>query len=429
MPHSTTGLRLDCRYGAIRSNLVRNVKKKLLFLVHRLPYPPNKGDKIASFNLLRFLAQRYQVYLGTFIDDPADRQYRGELAGYCSDLCAVEINPGLARIASLRGLFSGEALSLPYLRSRTLHDWTGRVLAEQRPERIVVFSGPMAQYVSGRVPPGVRTLFDMVDVDSEKWRSYGQQKRWPMSCLYRREADRLLDFERRMAREFDSTVFVSREEAELFRGLAPESAAKTTYRIQGVDSNFFDPAADYPCPYPGGKPVLVFTGAMDYWPNVDAVTWFADHAFPRIRDAVADALFCIVGMRPAPEVQKLAERHGILVTGSVPDVRPYLAHARAAVLPLRIARGIQNKALEAMAMQLPVIATPGAMTGIQPFPGFEPTISDDPNALADAAIARLLAPREQDRAARECVLERYNWGANLQRIGRLLESGRIEADI
>ena len=405
------------------------MKKKLLFLVHRLPYPPNKGDKIASFNLLRFLAQRYQVYLGTFIDDPADRQYRDKLADYCSELCAVEINPSLARIASLRGLFSGEALSLPYLRSRTLHDWTGRVLAEQRPERIVVFSGPMAQYVSGRVPPGARTLFDMVDVDSEKWRSYGQQKRWPMSWLYRREANRLLDFERRMAREFDNTVFVSREEAELFRGLAPESAAKTTYRIQGVDSDFFDPAADYPCPYPSGTPVLVFTGAMDYWPNADAVTWFADHAFPRIRDTVADALFCVVGMRPAPEVQKLAERPGILVTGSVPDVRPFLAHARAAMLPLRIARGIQNKALEAMAMQLPVIATPGAMTGIQPFPGFEPTISEDSDALADAAIARLREPREQDRAARQCVLERYNWDANLQRIGRLLESGRIEADI
>jgi sugar transferase (PEP-CTERM/EpsH1 system associated) len=405
------------------------VKKKLLFLVHRLPYPPNKGDKIASFNLLRFLAERYQVYLGTFIDDPADRQYRDKIADYCSELCAVGINPRLARIASLRGLFSGEALSLPYLRSGVLHDWTDRVLAEQRPERIVVFSGPMAQYVSGRVPRGARTLFDMVDVDSEKWRSYGQQKRWPLSWLYRREADRLLDFERQMAQEFDSTVFVSREEADLFRSLAPESAAKTTYRIQGVDSDFFDPSAEHHCPYPNGTPALVFTGAMDYWPNVDAVTWFADHAFPHIRDAVTDAVFCIVGMRPAPEVQKLAERPGILVTGSVPDVRPYLAHARAAVLPLRIARGIQNKVLEAMAMQLPVIATPGAMTGIHPFSGFEPTISEDPDTLAAAAIARLRRPRDPDRAARQCVLERYNWGANLQRIGRLLESGQIEADI
>jgi sugar transferase (PEP-CTERM/EpsH1 system associated) len=405
------------------------VKKTLLFLVHRLPYPPNKGDKIASFNLLRFLAERYAVHLGTFIDDPGDRQYVDKLHRYCSDICAVEIEPWRARIASLRGLFTGEALSLPYLRSRVLQDWVGRVLTAHRPERIVVFSGPMAQYVTGRVPPGARTLFDMVDVDSEKWRSYAQQKRWPMNWLYRREADRLLAFERRMASEFDSTVFVSREEAELFRDLAPESAAKTTFRVQGVDSDFFDPALDHERPYPTDVRVLLFTGAMDYWPNVDAVIWFADHAFPRIREAVGNALFCIVGMRPAPEVQKLAGRPGILVTGSVPDVRPYLAHAHAAVLPLRIARGIQNKALEAMAMQLPVIATPGAMTGVQPFPGFEPTISNDPDRLADAAIKILDGPRKRDRAARECVLERYNWDANLQRIARLLESGRIAADI
>jgi sugar transferase (PEP-CTERM/EpsH1 system associated) len=288
---------------------------------------------------------------------------------YCSDLCAPQINPTIARIASLRGLFTGEALSLPYLRNRTLYNWTGDILHDRRPERIVIFSGPMAQYVTGRVPAGATTLFDMVDVDSEKWRSYGARKAWPMSWLYRREADRLLAFERRMATEFDATVFVSKEEAALFRGLAPESAAKTTYRIQGVDSDYFDPAVEHADPYPRAAPVLVFTGAMDYWPNVDAVTWFTEQALPRIRAAVPDAVFCIVGRHPAPAVQKLASQAGILVTGGVPDVRPYLAHARAAALPLRIARGIQNKVLEAMSMQLPVIATPGAMTGIQPFPG------------------------------------------------------------
>lgn len=405
------------------------MKKKLLFLVHRLPYPPNKGDKIASFNLLRFLAARYDVFVGTFIDDPDDRQHLDKVREYCSDLCAPEIKPGLARIASLRGLLTGEALSLPYLRSSHLMEWTARVLRDHRPERIVIFSGPMAQYVSGRVPDGAITLFDMVDVDSEKWRSYGERKAWPMNWLYRREADKLLTFERRMAREFDSTVFVSKEEAELFRGLAPESAHKTTYRIQGVDSDFFDPGRDYPNPYPDSAPVLVFTGAMDYWPNVDAVTWFAEQAYPQIRAAVPDALFCIVGMRPAPEVARLAEQPGIMVTGSVPDVRPYLAHARAAALPLRIARGIQNKVLEAMSMQLPVIATPGAMTGIQPFPGFEPSISEDPESLAAAAITLLSQPRRMDQPGRACVLERYNWDANLQRIARLLENGSVEADI
>ncbi len=404
-------------------------KKKLLFLVHRLPYPPNKGDKIASFNLLRFLAPRYTVFLGTFIDDPSDCQHREKVREYCQDLCAPEISPVIARIASLRGLLSGEALSLPYLRSRELYAWTTQVLREQRPEHIVVFSGPMAQYVSGRVPDGATTVFDMVDVDSEKWRSYATRKPWPMSALYRREADRLLAFERRMAGEFDSTVFVSREEADLFRSLAPECAAKTTYRIQGVDSEFFDPAGAYPNPFPAGAPALVFTGAMDYWPNVDAVVWFAQQAWPSIRGQVPNARFFIVGMRPAPEVSRLAQQPGITVTGAVADVRPYLAHAHAAILPLRIARGIQNKVLEAMAMRLPVIGTAEAMTGIAPFAGFEPTISERADTLADAAIRLLQRPRQVDSAARECVLQRYNWDANLQRIARLLETGQVAPDL
>jgi len=403
--------------------------QKLLYLVHRLPYPPNKGDKIASFNLLRFLAARYDVYLGTFIDDPEDRGHVAALQDYCADICAPEINPRIARLGSLRGLLTGEALSLPYLRNRRLQRWVDDLLGKYRPQRVVVFSGPMAQYVHGRIPADATTVFDLVDVDSEKWRSYGERKRWPMSWLYRREAERLLDFERRMAAAFDTTVLVSREEAELFRRLAPESAHKTTYRIQGVDSHYFDPATAFENPYPDAAPALIFTGAMDYWPNIDAVTWFADTAFDAVRAAVPDAVFCIVGRHPAAEVQKLAERPGIIVTGGVDDVRPYLAHARAAALTLRIARGIQNKVLEAMAMQLPIIATSGAMTGIQSFPGFTPIVSDTPGDLARAAIDRLSAPRQSTPAARTCVLERYDWDANLARIGRLLETGRIEADI
>lgn len=405
------------------------MKPKLLYLVHRLPYPPNKGDKIASFHLLRFLSARYDVYLGTFIDDPADRHHRDTLLSYCAGLCAPEIHPGRARFASLRGLLTGEALSLPYLRHAELQRWTRRILAEVVPDKVIVFSGPMAQYVSGRIPKGTVAVFDMVDVDSEKWRSYSERKPWPLSWLYRREADRLLTFERRMAAEFDGTVFVSREEADLFRRLAPESAHKTTYRIQGVDSGFFDPRQDYPNPYPDDAPTLVFTGAMDYWPNADAVTWFADEAFEAIRAAVPEARFCIVGRRPTAEVQRLEERPGIQITGDVPDVRPFLAHARAAALPLRIARGIQNKVLEAMAMQLPIIATPGAMTGIQPYPGFEPVISDEPQRLIEACVGRLSAPRHRDLAARDCVLQRYDWDANLQRVGRLLETGSVEADL
>lgn len=405
------------------------MKQQLLYLVHRLPYPPNKGDKIASFNLLRFLSRHYEVLLGTFVDDPMDLEHIDALRRYCSDICAPVIDPRRARVASLRGLMTGEALSLPYLRHRQLKQWVDGLLASEAPRRIVIFSGPMAQYVSGQVPPDSITVFDMVDVDSEKWRAYGGQKRWPMSWLYRREADRLLAFERQMAAEFDGTVLVSREEAELFRRLAPESADKVTYRIQGVDSAYFDPSLSFDDPYPAGARVLVFTGAMDYWPNVDAVSWFVDQLLDGIRSRVPEVLFCIVGRHPAPEVRRLADHPGVWVTGDVPDVRPFLAHAHAAALTLRIARGIQNKVLEAMAMQLPVIATPDAMTGIQSCPGFDPTVSNDAERLQAAAIELLQAPRRTEKAARACVLQRYDWDANLQRVGRLLETGRIEADL
>lgn len=402
-------------------------KKKLLYLVHRLPYPPNKGDKITSFNLLRFLAERYDVFLGTFVDDPDDRQHVETVRAYCADCRIEEINPQLARIASLRGLLSGEALSIPYLGNRRLADWTAQVLDQHSPEAILIFSSPMAQYVSGRVPPGAVTVFDMEDVDSEKWRSYGEKKSWPMNWVYAREGRRLLAFERRMAAEFDVSVFVSPEEAALFASLAPQSAARVTYRTQGVDSEFFDPALTFDNPYPDDAEALVFTGAMDYWPNIDAVTWFADEVLPGILVQRPAVQFIIVGMRPSAEVQKLAERPGIRVTGGVADVRPYLAHARAAVLPLRIARGIQNKALEAMSMQLPIVATADAMTGIAAHPGFQPRVADRPADFAGEVLAVLAEPPAAASTGRDVVLEHYNWDANLRLIEQMLETGEVPA--
>ena len=402
-------------------------KKKLLFLVHRLPYPPNKGDKITSFNLLRYLAQRYEVYLGTFVDHPDDRQHVATVKGYCRSSCIVEINPTWARLASLRGLLSGEPLSIPYLWHPELGRWVRKILEDEAPDAVLVFSGAMAQYIGGRVPPGVRTLLDLEDVDSAKWRSYAANQTWLLRWLYAREAKRLLVFERRMAAELDVSLFVSREEAQLFATLAPESAGRVTYRTQGVDSQYFDPSLVFDNPYSPGAEPLVFTGAMDYWPNVDAVRWFADAVLPRILAVRPAVEFFIVGMRPSSEVQKLAARPGIRVTGGVPDVRPYLAHARAAVLPLRIARGIQNKALEAMAMELPMIATPDALTGILPHPGFTPCVAEQADDFAEQVLAVLASPPPRASRGRDLVLAEYDWEANLRLIEQLLDSGQIPA--
>lgn len=399
--------------------------KNLLYLVHRVPYPPNKGDKISSFNLLRYFSTRYRVHLGTFVDDPEDQQYLDKVREFCADTCFVDLNPKAAKFASLRGLLSGEALTLAYYRHPKLRAWVERVMKDSPPDAVLMYSGAMGQYVPQDLDPKVPTVFIMEDIDSDKWRSYAATKSWPLSWLYARESRRLLAFERTKAAQFDISVFISKAEADLFREMAPEVAAKVTNRTQGVDSDFHDPSLPLENPYSADVQPLVFCGAMDYWPNVDAVVWFAQEVLPRLREQVPNVLFCIVGMNPTDQVSKLADQPNVLVTGAVPDVRPYVRYARAAVLPLRIARGIQNKALEAMSMETPVIATPDALNGIVICPGFEPHVCQTAEELLQATTHLLLADTGRDPGGRACVLKHYNWDANLRRIGQMLETGTI----
>ncbi|MCB1705707.1 MAG: TIGR03087 family PEP-CTERM/XrtA system glycosyltransferase [Halioglobus sp.] len=390
--------------------------KKLLYLVHRLPFPPNKGDKISSNNMLNYFSGRWRVHLGTFVDDPDDWQYVDIVKEKCEDSCIVEL-PGHKRITgSLAGLATGQALSLSYYGNAELQAWVRATIERECPDAVLIFSGVMGRFVKGLLPPHVPVIFDAEDVDSEKWRSYAKAKPWPVSWLYEREANKLLAYERAMAAATHASIFVSQEEAALFRQLAPESAEKVHYRTQGVDSAYFDPALAYENPYQPGQKVLVFTGAMDYWPNVEAVRWFCEHVLPAVRRGEPDFLFCIVGMKPTDEVLQLGKLDGVRVTGGVPDVRPYLHYALAACLPLQIARGIQNKALEAMAMTLPVLATRDALVGIVDYPDVLSVVADDPAAMTVAALELLAQPRQMNTAGRACVLEHYNWDTNLRRM-------------
>jgi sugar transferase (PEP-CTERM/EpsH1 system associated) len=395
--------------------------KNLLYLVHRLPYPPNKGDKITSFNILKHLSTRYNVYLGCFIDDHQDRKYVPKVEKYCAGLCAVHLNPFYRKVLSLQGLLTNEALSLPFYKSNKLQDWVDNLIQTQNIDGVFILSGAMAQFVSAHLNSISRAVLDLEDVDSDKWQLYAKDHKWPLSWIFQRESKKLLEYERKMANLFDVTLFVSDEEAKLFKAMAPEVAHKIRYRVQGVDGKYFDPALKFESPYEDGIKVLVFTGAMDYWPNEDAVTWFAKQIMPRISQVVPNARFFIVGMNPARKVRILAKNSSIIVTGGVADVRPYLAHAIAAALPLRVARGIQNKILEAMAMEMSVLATPEAIFGIEPCPGFSPLIADTADELADKAIRLLTGKKQETISSRPCVLEKYNWDDNLQLLDELLD--------
>lgn len=393
----------------------------LLFLVHRIPYPPNKGDKIRSYHMLRYLSRHFRVHLGCFVDDPGDRQYIADVEALCASTCFIFQRPMAARLRSLKGLLWGQAMSLHYYRDARLQRWVTQLL-DGGVGRALAFSGPMAQYLQQRPPGDLLRLIDFVDVDSEKWLQYADTRDWPLSQLYRREARCLLDFERAVAQQFDAATFVSEAEAALFRLRAPRAQAKVSAFSNGVDADYFSPHQAHLCPYPAGGDVLVFTGAMDYWPNVEAVQWFVWRVWPSLRLQFPALRFYIVGSRPTAAVTALARTPGVTVTGAVPDIRPYLAHARLAVAPLRIARGVQNKVLEAMAMQKTVLATPQALEGIDALPGAELEVAADEGEFIGRVTRLLSRPAEAclGRAARRRVLRQYAWSAGLERLGALL---------
>ncbi|MGA8148714.1 MAG: TIGR03087 family PEP-CTERM/XrtA system glycosyltransferase [Gallionellaceae bacterium] len=395
--------------------------EELLYLVHRIPYPPNKGDKIRSYHLLKHLCRNFKVHLGAFVDDPEDWKYAQPLMDMVSgEVKLLPLNPAWATLRSTYGLLSGEPLSAPYYRNTKLKNWVDQMIAKRPIRHALVFSSAMSQYVTAY--PNLHRIIDFVDIDSDKWRQYSERKSWPMSWIYQREARALFAFERRIAGTFDASVFVSRTEAELFQHLSPESSSRVTFYNNGVDLDYFSPAHIYDSPYQAGERVLVFTGAMDYWANVDAVTWFAREVFPALRAKFPELRFYIVGSRP-PEVVRALAGAGIVVTGSVPDVRPYVAHAAISVAPLRIARGIQNKVLEAMAMGKPAVVSPQALEGIDAETNSEVLLAVDAAGFISCLAAQLSQPnRAIGEAARRRVESAYSWSNSLRRLDSLFGS-------
>ena len=398
------------------ANILRMQQRPgLLFLAQRLPYPPNKGEKIRAFHELKYLAEWYDIHLGCLVDDPADLASVEALRPLCRDIHVGRVNPRLGRAAALRGLLSGSALSVSYFREADLGRWVGRVIETVRPAVTFVYSSNMAPYVLDRRGGG-RRIVDLVDVDSEKWRALAAAANGPMRWVYRREWRKIAALEQRIARECDVAVLVSDAEAGLFAARNPGCQAEIRGVSNGVDHRYFDPAPDYPPEYDTSRPNFVFTGTMNYPPNADAVAWFAGTILPLIRRSLPRAQFHIVGSNPSQDVLKLGRLSGVFVTGQVPDVRSYIAHATAAVAPMRIARGIQNKVLEAMAMARPVVLTSGALEGIEADPVSETVLADTEADFA-AACCRLATTAEGaaiGAAARARILRTYDWNATLR---------------
>jgi polysaccharide biosynthesis protein PslH len=394
---------------------------RVLFLAHRLPYPPNKGDKIHSFHVLRHLAAKHDVLLGTFIDEPSDEQFVPQVRQMCKELHVSRISRQGAMARSLVGLLTGEPLSQRFYRDESMAHWVRGIRRAQRADIVMVYSSTMAQYARGFDVPA---FMDFGDIDSAKWAEYASTLAWPLSWLYRREARELHRVERQAAAASAWSFFATEPEAEHFRQASPDLAARVAVLGNGVDTSFFCPRPERASPFSQTETALVFTGAMNYWPNVDAVTWFCGHVLPALRERWPQLCLYIVGRSPNAAVRALASST-VHVTGTVDDVRPYMQHAAVVIAPLRVGRGVPNKVLEGMAMQRPVVTTSVSAKSIQAQSGVNVLCADTPAdsiAAIDSLLRDTAGALRIAAAGRHCAVHEHSWERRLETLDHHMEA-------
>ncbi|MBL8805023.1 MAG: TIGR03087 family PEP-CTERM/XrtA system glycosyltransferase [Planctomycetes bacterium] len=374
---------------------------RILFLSQRVPYPPNRGDKITTWRLVERMKRRHEVRCVAFAHDDADVQAAAELTRLGAPTTALRIDLRRTKLASLPLLLTGKPLTLGAYGSRELQ----RVVDELAPSCQVgyAYSSSMGAFLEPHTR--LKRVMHFAELDSDKWRQYAERSKWPMSWVYAREHKTLLEFERRIAASFDENVLCTPLEQQVFEREIP--GPRSLVLRNGVDLAHYQPKPDLAEPEH-----LVFVGVMDYLPNIDGCVWFVNEILPRLRAKRPGVRFTIVGSRPTDEVKALASHAGVTVTGFVDDPREFLARAAVSLAPLRIARGIQNKVLEGLAMGLPVVGTTSATQGVEGEAGRDFLLANTVDEQV-AAIERLLADppfaRALGRRGRQFVEEKYDW--------------------
>jgi sugar transferase (PEP-CTERM/EpsH1 system associated) len=391
-------------------------KMRILFLCHRVPYPPDKGDKIRAFHEIRALARRHRVHLLTLAD--SDVPDLAPLAELCERIEVFPLRRSAAYARAALGLVRPQPLTLSFFESIELQNRVAELARTETFDLIVAYSSAMAPYVEPF--QGTPAVLDMVDVDSAKWSQYSRFASLPLRPVYALESRRLQAYETSLASRFERIVLATGNETRLLKSFAPEAKAATI--PNGVDLDFFQPTDLPKIPHPA----LVFTGQMDYFANIDGVVHFSRNVMPRLRRRFPDLEFLIVGRSPAPAVRALTEVPGVYVTGAVGDVRPFLERAWAFVAPLRIAQGVQNKVLEAMSMSLPVVCTDRVLAGLSEGGfrhGRDLLAAADDEGL-EACLTSVLEDAEMRASLAECARQRlsvsYRWTANMDRFEELL---------
>lgn len=396
-------------------------RQRILYLVHRTPYPPNRGHRIRSFHWLDYLAARAEVDLAFLADERLSQETAEELRRRCRRVIWEGVSRMGQQVRALVSLCRGRSATEAAFFSRRLLDGLRGWVRDTHYDWVIAYCSSMAPYLAALGVPGSRGVVDLVDVDSQKWLDYAGYHRGVKAWLFRLEGRRLRRLEGALASRVRYVTLVSEPEARIYRGFRPAENVRVVEN--GVDSDWFSPRGAEQIAGPD-RPRLVFVGAMDYYPNVDGVSWFLREVWPKLREATPDAVFQVVGAGAGSELRRLiTETPAAELVGEVADVRPYLAGG-IAVIPLRIARGVQNKVLEAMAMGCPVVASPAALEGLDVEVGRDVLAASGIEEWCDRVTRLIQSPemrRELGGAARARIENRYQWPDKLEVLNNLLE--------
>jgi sugar transferase (PEP-CTERM/EpsH1 system associated) len=387
---------------------------RIFYICRRVPFPPDRGDKIAAFNEIRHLAARHEVHVFCLGDGVQDLANISGMKAFAKSVTASPIDEFTIKRRALEALFTAQPLSVAALNERKLHDAIQEKFAELRPDLIIVYSCNMAQFAEHF--PDVPRIMHFGDLDSLKWRQYAERSSMPLNWIYALEEQRLLGYERHIAQIFSHALVHTEIEKGDFERLIP--GIPVTVVGNGVDLDYFRSAGETKKPAS-----MVFTGVMDYRPNIDAVVWFCNEILPIVQTEIPTANFTICGSRPVPAVRRLAKRRGVMVTGRVADARPYLDRAEIFVAPLRMARGVQNKVLEALAMGLPCVASTAAWRGTVVRAAEGILATDDPQEFARHLIDLLGDSNrraEMARRARAAAEANYRWEDQLSHLDQVV---------
>lgn len=390
---------------------------KILYICHRFPFPPKRGGKIRPFNMIRhFTSKGHEVTVCSLSRSAAEALEGEGIAAHCKRFEMATVSNPIQALRMVARLPLTTPSSMGFFYSPDLKRRIDALLAMEKFDLMFVHCSSVAQYVEDI--QGIPKILDYGDMDSQKWLEYARYKPFPLSIGYWLEGRKMMVAEKRLAAKFELCTTTTRAEWETLRGYG--AAHATDWFPNGVDAGFFKPDGE------GYDPdTLSFIGRMDYYPNQECMLDFCRNTLPLIQTRRPAAKLLIVGADPSPAVRKLSQLGGVTVTGSVPDVRPYILRSAAMVAPLNIARGTQNKILEAMAMGVPVVTSPAGAGGVDAEDGLHFLVGDSPSAYADACLRLMQNATERNRfavAGRERMLSNHDWQASMHRLDTIVDS-------